>query len=170
MGLDERNSVMHQLKGYLHQLRSLNPPEPGKVQAIDGTGCLDDRLYPGEWGPFDTIDAFNDFFYHNIVRQRPGDYPDAQNALAKTQGRAWRTVFAHGDLGPHNILWKDGRIVGIIDWECAGWFPEYWEYTRSYFGSKFLFPSWWEMFQGIACQYPDELEVERCLAAYFVRI
>ncbi|QPG97842.1 hypothetical protein C2857_006930 [Epichloe festucae Fl1] len=23
----------------------------------------------------------------------------------------------------------NGRISGIIDWESAGWYPEYWEFT-----------------------------------------
>jgi hypothetical protein len=75
MSLDEQKSCMCQLQEYLKQLRALTPPDPGRVQAVDGTGCLDDRLYPGERGPFDSIDAFNAFFYHDIVRQRPADYP-----------------------------------------------------------------------------------------------
>ena len=25
----------------------------------------------------------------------------------------------HGDYWPGNTLWKDGRLVGIIDWEDA---------------------------------------------------
>jgi serine/threonine protein kinase len=170
MDSGERDSCMFQLKGYVDQLRALVSLEPGRVQAVDGTGCIDDRLYPGTWGPFDSFDAFNSFFSHDIVRQRPEDYPDAQEPLSKTRGRTWRTVFAHGDLGPHNILWKDGRIVSIIDWECAGWFPEYWEYTRSYFTSACSLPGWWEMFKGLMDQYPEELEVERCLSAYFIRV
>jgi len=28
----------------------------------------------------------------------------------------------------------EGRITGIIDWEYAGWYPEYWEYAKAYFG------------------------------------
>lgn len=24
---------------------------------------------------------------------------------------------------------RDGRIVAIIDWESAGWYPEFWEYV-----------------------------------------
>jgi thiamine kinase-like enzyme len=170
MSLEEKESCMIQLKGYVDQLRGLVPPEPARVQAVDGTGCIDDRLYPGVWGPFDSIDEFNAFFFHDIVRQRPEHYPDAQGPLAKTHGRTWRIVFAHGDLGPHNILWRDGRIAGIIDWECAGWFPEYWDYTRAYFTSAYSLPSWWEMFIRSMDQYPAELEVERCLSAYFVRI
>ncbi len=38
-------------------------------------------------------------------------------------------VFTHGDLWDHNIMVDQGHINGIVDWECAGWLPEYWEYT-----------------------------------------
>lgn len=30
-----------------------------------------------------------------------------------------RSVLLHGDYWPGNILWKDGKLVGIIDWEDA---------------------------------------------------
>ncbi|HJP83245.1 MAG TPA: phosphotransferase, partial [Fimbriimonadaceae bacterium] len=29
------------------------------------------------------------------------------------------TVFRHGDLWPGNLLWLDGRLSGIVDWENA---------------------------------------------------
>ncbi|KAK0186168.1 hypothetical protein F5146DRAFT_171719 [Armillaria mellea] len=38
-------------------------------------------------------------------------------------------VFTHGDLWDHNIMVDQGHITGIVDWEWAGWLPEYWEYT-----------------------------------------
>ena len=41
---------MIQLKGYIEQLRALVPPEPGKVQSIDGEGFTDARLGHDEWG------------------------------------------------------------------------------------------------------------------------
>lgn len=25
---------------------------------------------------------------------------------------------------------EEGRITGIVDWEEAGWYPEYWEYVK----------------------------------------
>ena len=82
LGLDEQKRCMCRLQAYLGQLRALTPPRPGRVQAVDGAGCLDDRLHPGECGPFDSIDAFNPFFHHDLVRHRPEDYPDAQDSLA----------------------------------------------------------------------------------------
>jgi hypothetical protein len=36
------------------------------------------------------------------------------------------TIFSHGDLQPENILVHDGHVSGIIDWECAGWYPYFW--------------------------------------------
>ena len=32
--------------------------------------------------------------------------------------------YAHNDLQPSNIIVKDDKIVGIIDWEMAGFFGE----------------------------------------------
>ncbi|KAH9995465.1 kinase-like protein [Xylariaceae sp. FL0662B] len=41
------------------------------------------------------------------------------------------SVFTHGDLTPRNILiGKSETIAGIVDWENAGWYPEYWEYAN----------------------------------------
>lgn len=165
---EEKASCMQQLSGYLRQLRDLPCPELGKVQAIDGRGCWDDRLESGEFGPFASHEEFNNALAHEYVRSHPGRYPSSVELFAKTKGRTWRTVFSHGDLGPHNILWKDGKIVAIIDWEMAGWFPEFWDYTRTYFGCRV--ESWWEAFQGITDTYPDELAIEKVMSSYFVRV
>ena len=126
---------MIQLKGYLEQLRSLVPPEPGKVQSIDGEGFTDGRAGPEQWGPFESHDEFNKFFLHDKVRNRPNRYPRTQAPLAVTKGRTWRTVFAHGDLGPlgyeergdccsHRlgIFRVVSRVLGIyksIFWTCC---------------------------------------------------
>ena len=39
-------------------------------------------------------------------------------------------VFTHGDLSSFNIVARVDGIVGIIDWETAGWYPSYWEYIH----------------------------------------
>lgn len=44
--------------------------------------------------------------------------------------RSDRSVFTHGDIHPHNILVdKQAQIVGLVDFESAGFFPDYWEYA-----------------------------------------
>lgn len=167
---DEQRSSMVQLKDCFDQLRTLQPPHPERVQGIDGSGCLDDRLAPGEWGPFDDHAAFHKFLGLEAMRTRPERFPLVQEALSKVHGRRYKTVFAHGDLGPHNILWKNGRIV-IIDWERSGWFPEYWDYTRVHFArGPHVMPGWWELFREFVDRYDDEVEVDLQVANYIMRI
>lgn len=43
------------------QLRSLKPPHYRRVLAIDGPGCMDNRIAPGEGGLFESHDAFHTF-------------------------------------------------------------------------------------------------------------
>jgi hypothetical protein len=54
-------------------------------------------------------------------------------------------VFTHGDLQQKNILVRKVPCSGkgeetrfkyeiaILDWEFAGWYPSYWEYSRALF-------------------------------------
>ncbi|OQE28227.1 hypothetical protein PENFLA_c005G10800 [Penicillium flavigenum] len=35
------------------------------------------------------------------------------------------------DIAPRNILVdEENNATGVIDWEYAGWYPEYWEYAQ----------------------------------------
>lgn len=42
-----------------------------------------------------------------------------------------RTLFAHGDHRPQNIMVKDGNVAAIIDWELSGRYPEYWDFAKA---------------------------------------
>jgi thiamine kinase-like enzyme len=54
-------------------------------------------------------------------------------------------VFTHADLNARNILADRAaragerstgggwRVSGIVDWETAGYYPEYWDYTKALF-------------------------------------
>ncbi|KAL2190038.1 kinase-like protein [Thermothelomyces heterothallicus CBS 203.75] len=81
-------------------------------------GFLARRSYPPE---------FHLWLRHGL---RPEDHPDHEDdedwreikAMVKKQDGPWPPpVFAHGDLNPSNILVRANRVVGIIDWEHAGW-------------------------------------------------
>ena len=74
---------------------------------MQAAGCLDDdRLALGEWGPFDNHAPLHDFL----------DPKAAHFYLLVLSTVTYSTVSAHGDLGPHNDLWKNGRII-VIDRE-----------------------------------------------------
>lgn len=57
--------------------------------------------------------------------------------------RDHRAVLTHGDLSPRNIIVQDNKITGLIDWEIAGWFPEYWEYVK-FFHRPFIHKDWFD--------------------------
>ncbi|EHY60727.1 hypothetical protein ABEF92_007061 [Exophiala dermatitidis] len=47
-----------------------------------------------------------------------------------TPWKSWSktNVFVHNDLGQQNILVDDNfNVVGIVDWECSGFYPDYFE-------------------------------------------
>jgi len=65
--------------------------------------------------------------YAAIVRRETGisDPLRAQARILRSLAPAWppanqnKPVLLHGDFWPGNVLWKDGRIAAVIDWEDA---------------------------------------------------
>jgi thiamine kinase-like enzyme len=103
---------------------------------------VQDRFFRLDYkeGPFLTIKSFNDWLLAAATRQRPrpegitGPYrdffPDTGNVY-----------FTHRDLTLGNIIISgppgSQRITGIVDWEQAGWYPEYWEYCKLLYGVEY---------------------------------
>jgi aminoglycoside phosphotransferase (APT) family kinase protein len=63
-------------------------------------------------------------------------------------------------MHPRNIIIDRGRLSGIVDWECAGFYPEYWEFTKLFYGGH-ISPEILGAFVGDT--YEEELEAERLL-------
>ena len=41
------------------------------------------------------------------------------------------TVFTYTNIAPCNIMIDEqNNIMGILNWEYAGWYPDYWEYAQ----------------------------------------
>ncbi|KAJ7650857.1 kinase-like domain-containing protein [Roridomyces roridus] len=172
LGPQERLAVVHQLRDYIGQLRALKPPHPGAVEAVNGGLCHDFRVRGGEGFRFDTVSEFQLLLGRSWILENKRDkYERHASALQRCASRTCRTVFTHCDLAPRNILVSGSRIVGIVDWEMSGWYPEYWEYTQAYFSNLRDTEDFWELFEkeGVPERYPDELIFEVCLAAEFVR-
>lgn len=43
----------------------------------------------------------------------------------KGQGRETMFVLTHGDLSPRNIMVDGSKVTGIVDWDNAGFYPEW---------------------------------------------
>ena len=65
---------------------------------------------------------------------------------------------------PRNTLIKDGKIAAIVDWESAGWYPEYWEYTRWTVSNYNSSRIWRDLRDDVLDPYPDVLV--QCLLVF----
>ncbi|KAE8309635.1 kinase-like domain-containing protein [Aspergillus transmontanensis] len=115
----------------------------------EGGGILDWRIPDSQRDElrFKTETEFNKYLtdpFWEEIRRRAAISHDIRHKI----------TFTHGDLNPRNILAENGKITGIVDWENAGWFPEYWEYTKAH--SNVVD----RVFEG----YRDELVVENMLS------
>jgi hypothetical protein len=57
---------------------------------------------------------------------------------------------------------RDRKIVAVIDWQFAGWYPEYWEYTKAHYG-LYNMPDWYSGFENAVTRYDNELAAEMAL-------
>lgn len=130
---ESRAKILDQLKKMIEQLRSIAPPEGIGVAHVNG-GYLSDYRIPGtsnRFGPFKTVQDFHRFL-RSGQEAHPEHIPEINDLISLQNNVSCTPVFTHGDLSSLNVLASGDDIVGIIDWETAGWYPSYWEYTMAW--------------------------------------
>lgn len=159
MSEQARLKTRTELCGYIKELRAIQPPEPVYIGSCTSSSAYDHRLNNSlPCGPFSSESAFNDFLVSPVQRcPRQELVAFYCNQLKDTH----QIVFTHADLcGDHIIVDPvTGKINGIIDWEMAGWWPEYWEYTKALYGSRCQ--QWWKLLVSEAVgEYSHELKID----------
>ncbi|OTA99832.1 hypothetical protein M426DRAFT_35212, partial [Hypoxylon sp. CI-4A] len=171
---EDLNTILAQLRTMLDELRSIPPPPGTGVQSCIGGSMYDSRILHahGRFGPFKTINEFHSWIREGTTLEdykiRSGDDdPDylAFKHMLSVQDRPWSApVFTHGDMNPSNVLVRGTKVVGIIDWEFAGWMPPYWEYTSA----NYVFPQLWRRsIPKFLDPWPEELKMERTRQRWF---
>ncbi|OOQ82494.1 hypothetical protein PEBR_38700 [Penicillium brasilianum] len=125
---------------------------------VHGGPLRNHRFPSGTCGPFSSIFDFNAFLVHAFVRQ------ETIKKISTVHARTYRSVFTHADVHPSNIIIDRGRLSGIVDWECAGFYPEYWEFTKLMYGAE-MFPEFRQVIRQVFSElsYDEELEAETLL-------
>ncbi|CAP79139.1 hypothetical protein E8E15_008489 [Penicillium rubens] len=160
----KKQAIVKQVATYIDQLRLLEPPQKGVVASAGLGQYLDYRIGYNPFGPFFNNEEFHSFLRGHIPLE---DCTQVYSeSVTQCHSRQYRTFFAHGDLCPRNIIIRNGDIVAIVDWQFAGWYPEYWEYTKAHF-ALFDMPDWYAEFQNAVLRYDDELVAERALWEQF---
>jgi serine/threonine protein kinase len=169
LSAEQRESIFGELKGYIAQMRALKPTRPGRVESADGSGLFDNRLGSRPFPPFESIEKFHSHIGHDAILYAD-KHRKAWSQFQAMGNRKYCTKFTHSDIAPRNLLVNNGKIAAIVDWEMAGWYPEYWEYTR-WAVSNYRSPQrWQELREEVLECYLDELWVEEYLDSVFTRL
>ena len=159
MSDDDFARIADQLEHYLAQIRNIPREVKSDMEVCNtlGKACRDPRIRLGDpIGPFADEVAFSQMLRFSEDPARQGH----------------KILFTHADLNPRNILVdeilrSDGStgwsVTGIVDWETAGYYPEYWEYSKAMF-EHFRWPRRYnEWVKGLFSRlgdYSRELDVE----------
>ncbi|KAK0462986.1 uncharacterized protein EV420DRAFT_1147761 [Desarmillaria tabescens] len=158
--------LIDDLKQALTEFRSIPPPPSGQVSGPHGSPfiymrCTDRCVLQ----PFKNIRAFHDMLLADVSWE--SRMPRLLQLSAPVYDKPHRLCFSHCDLNKTNIIVsEDNRLAAIIDWEAAGWFPEYWEFMmteRQSMGSDVMQTFWNAI--GVLGKglYDKGLELERAL-------
>ncbi|ESZ96856.1 serine/threonine protein kinase [Sclerotinia borealis F-4128] len=132
MSYAERDQLVDDLAKYVSQLRK-NPNTTPYLFADTLSGPMYDHLIPNRiGGPFHTELDLNIYKFSEVGGNDVtlAEIYDGEENIP--QGH--RSFFTHSDLHFSNIMVDQGRLCGLIDWECDGFKPEYWEFTHAIFG------------------------------------
>ena len=181
---ESKESVRRQLARYMSMLQRVANPTPGRIGGLNGGPIYDYRYASGKsvgphveanFGPFP-----NAYDFHLWLRNRfnarqtseaselSGQDADIDRMCRIQDRREYATKVTHGDFSSSNIIIKDNKVAGIIDWEMAGWYPDYWEYTSAWHVNAYD-EFWRAEVDSILKrdEYGEELEAEKIRHRYF---
>ncbi|KAI1124012.1 kinase-like domain-containing protein [Nemania abortiva] len=161
---EQRLDILDQLRGYIAQLRALKGTQIGR---LDGQGAVIPSIMPrSSHGPFATIAEFHDWlvkppmrldsqstYWYEITTQLREDFP---------------IVFTHSDIAGRNIIVRDGKIVALLDWEYAGWYPEYWDYVFTLRGLDNI--DWETLGRSVPSLFPKRYDLEYILVQFVLTL
>ena len=151
MSSKTRESIADQMVAITRQLSSLRSQYLG---GLGETPIWDCHLFCGPpvlQGPFyDSGDLFT-----ALSATIDEEYAPALPLLRRLMPRAIPAAFTHCNLHMGNIMVHRGRIVAILGWETAGYFPIWWEYTKLRISSA-VATEWQELLRRRGLEvYPD---------------
>lgn len=133
----QKIAIADQVVQVRKQLRSVTS---GSIQCVDQSPC-----YPGllffdlePRGPFHSDQELWDALALKL-RHLP---QQVLENLKKRLPKCEPYVLTHCDLNLGNIMVQDGKVVSILDWEYAAYFPIWYEYVSASFGFTDMDVEW----------------------------
>lgn len=174
---ESKSRLLAQLRALVDEIRTIKPRHGSSVTSVDGGSLYDMRLpglgvtypvpTPRRFGPFKDISAFHLWLRRPAEKVEDKNYLEVNSLITMHDTTDWGSpIFTHGDLSSLNVLVQGEKIVGIVDWETAGWYPYYWEYTTAS-QVNFRNEMWAAYIDRFLEPRPKELEMERIRMKYF---
>lgn len=121
---------------------------------------FDDDDEPRMVGPFDDVDASHEGLM--MVLELKGKESKKkimeQFSSEVSKRKGYKIMLTHNDIVARNVMVKGDNVCAIVDWELAGFFPEYWEYCSAVSWADPESPFEREVgFDAVLESYPDEV-------------
>lgn len=158
-----RKEIVEVVANYVERFHMLKQPASLDlaVGSTRGGPFKDGRISTQPIAPFKIIGNFHLLLRRNVPLEKcKAVFGDD---VYQCHQRTYRTLFAHADVCARNIILDHADTPVILDWEFAGWWPEYWEYTKCYFTMFEDLPEWLELIDETFRAYPLELTAEKVL-------
>lgn len=132
LAADQKASVRDQLNAIFRDLKTMQLLHDMPLSDIADEECKDQRRHLRR----STVPIFSvkDFETFQFSDPKYGSTMFIDFLRAFTQS-SHQVVFTHGDLRPENVIVEvsEGNqciVIGLIDWEDSGFYPEYYEATK----------------------------------------
>ncbi|GLB36840.1 putative choline/ethanolamine kinase [Lyophyllum shimeji] len=130
----QRVRIIWIIRGYIRQLRRVRPTKAGSRALFPGPvanepeECIGPMFTEYGAGPFASYEELTAWFMHKLdVNRRVTKYPPESQRMAFDSSLP--LVLTHLDLHPNNVIVGDDGRVWLIDWETAGFYPQWFEYA-----------------------------------------
>lgn len=131
LSVSDKERIADEVAELVHQLR---PLQSSQIGGLGGTPLHQGWLFLNNMepaGPFSSDDELWDFMKVGLAKAPEKAVENLRKEMPDCKPYTW----THGDLSPENIMVKDGKVTGILDWEFSGYYPVWWEYVKAGVGS-----------------------------------
>ena len=162
-----KDRLTQQLEDYVQQMRQMKGEFIGGIDYFacqDGIFDCDASGFERVYGPFKDETDFNNGTVEALTNRHPPERrAKCVDDLSKIEWDLRRLVqslhghdimFTHADLHPGKMKVRADGTVVLLDWELAGYWPDYWEFHRARFH---------------AGKWPDfDRAMEKFIPAYYI--
>ena len=125
----QQADIRNSLQSLIRKLRAIPVPPSTRIGGIGGEiAPLVYRTYNVP-PSFATVSAMYQWLADELATFA---HPTCETLLLlRSAPTTSKLVFTHGDIATRNLIVRDGKLVGLVDWDTAGWYPDYFEATMS---------------------------------------